>query len=341
MEIFLSRRPEDLPKSTIPDGDLLEETKSEDGGWWHKTRDWIRGRADVLCGGALSLSVEALRSFNAARASEAAAGIAYYALFSLFPLLIILVVLASPLLQSQEVQIQILNLVTEVLPPGEELARESLQRIMELGRLPSAQDMLKENIAQMMMLRVPVGILAAAGLLWSSTSVFTALALNVDRAWRGAARRNYLRWRLIGLAMAGGLMTVLLVVSLFLAGYFGILSRISIGSAPLYQAWFLGALSNLAPVILVFFISIALYLWAPNTEVKLDEAAKGALVATLGWTVSKMAFSWYLAIWLARNRLVYGSLGTVVALMLWVYLSGMIILYGAHLSATIAQRRRR
>ncbi|HPE62575.1 MAG TPA: YihY/virulence factor BrkB family protein [Methanothrix sp.] len=322
----------------------MKKIDPTDGGWLCRTRDRAESlfvRADGFSRGALSLSIEALRSFNAARGSEAAAAIAYYALFSLFPLLIILVVLASPLLQSQEVQIQILKLVREVLPPGEELAKESLQRILELGRLPSAQDMLKENVAQMMMLRVPVGIVAAAGLLWSSTSVFTALALNVDRAWRGATRRNYLRWRLLGLAMAGGLMTVLLVVSLFLAGLFGLLSGVSGGSTPLYQAWFLGTLSNLVPVILVFSISFALYLWAPNTDVKLDEAALGALVATSAWTVSKMAFSWYLAIWLARHRLVYGSLGTVVALMLWVYLSGMIILYGAHLSAAIAQRRRR
>ena len=322
----------------------MEKIDPKDGGWWRKTWDWAESlfiRADGLSCGGLSLSIEALRSFNAARGSEAAAAIAYYALFSLFPLLIILVVATSSLLQNQVVQEQILNLVKEVLPPGEELAKESLQRILELGRLPSAQDILKENVAQVMMLRVPVGIVAAAGLLWSSTSVFTALALNVDRAWKGATRRNYLRWRLLGLAMAGGLMTILLVVSLFLAGIFGLLSKISSGSAPFYQAWFLGALSSLVPVILVFFISFVLYLWAPNADVRRNEAAWGALAATFGWTVSKMAFTWYLAIWLARHRLVYGSLGTVVALMLWVYLSGIIILYGAHLSAAIAQRRQR
>jgi membrane protein len=312
--------------------------------------DWLRSKikerarslrpwADGFSRGALGISIQALRSFNEARASEAAAAIAYYALFSLFPLLIILVVASSSILQNQDVQVQILNLVSEVLPPGEELARDSLQRIMELGRLPPAQEILKENVQQVMKLRVPVGIVATVGLLWASTSVFTALALNIDRAWRGAARRNYLRWRLLGLAMAGGLMAGLLVVSLFLAGLFGLLSRIQEG-APIYEAWFLKSLSNLVPVLLVFLISFVLYLWAPNTDVRRSEAGWGALVATTGWTVSKMAFSWYLETWLARHQLVYGSLGTVVALMLWVYLSGMIILYGAHLSAAIGQRRR-
>lgn len=296
--------------------------------------------ADGLSRGSLDVSIQALRSFNEARATEAAAAIAYYALFSLFPLLIILVVVSSSLLQNQDVQDQILNLVSEVLPPGEELARASLQRILELGSLPPAQEILKENVQQVMKLRVPVGIVAALGLLWASTSVFTALALNIDRAWQGAARRNYLKWRLLGLAMAGGLMIGLLVVSLFLAGLFGLLSRIPGESAPIHEAWFLKALSDLVPVLLVFLISFVLYLWAPNTEVRRSEAGWGALAATFSWTVSKMAFSWYLVIWMARHQLVYGSLGTVVALMLWVYLSGMIILYGAHLSAAIGQRRR-
>lgn len=308
---------------------------------------WVEERAHSLylwadgfsCGG-LSLAVQALRSFNEVRGSEAAAAISYYALFSLFPLLIILVVASSSLLQNQEVQVQILNLVGEVLPPGEELARQSLQRILELGRLPPVQEVLKENVQQVMRLRVPVGIVAAVGLFWASTSVFTALATNIDRAWRGAAPRNYLKWRLLGLAMACGLMAGLLVVSLALAGLFGLVSRVSGGSAPFYEAWILNLFSNLVPVLLVFLISFGLYLWAPNTKVGLYEAGCGALVATISWTASKMAFSWYLVIWLARHQLVYGSLGMLVALMLWVYLSGAIILYGAHLSAAIGQRRR-
>ena len=300
----------------------------------------LRLWADGFSRGGLSLAVQAFQSFNEARGSEAAAAISYYALFSLFPLLIILVVASSTILQNQEVQVQILNLVRVVLPPGEELARESLQRILDLGNLPPVQEILKENVQQVMRLRAPVGIVAALGLLWASTSVFTALATNIDRAWRGAARRNYLKWRLLGLAIAGGLMAGLLVVSLALAGLFGLISRVSGGSAPFYEAWILDLLSNLVPVLLVFLITFALYLWAPNTEVRLSEAGFGALVATIGWTASKMAFSWYLMIWLARHQLVYGSLGTLVALMLWVYLSGAIVLYGAHLSAAIGQRRR-
>ena len=63
-------------------------------------------------------------------------------------------------------------------------------------------------------------------------------------------------------------------------------------------------------------------------------------MATSFWEVTKVGFSWYIESGFARHQLVYGSLGTVMALMLWVYLSGAIVLYGAHLSAAIGQRRR-
>ncbi len=309
------------------------------GGELKKRATSLLQMADDLSRGVLGISIQSLRSFNEARASEAAAAIAYYALFSLFPLLIILVVVSSSILQSQDVKDQIMNVVGEVLPPGEELARESMERILELGGLPPAQQILKENVQQVLDLRLPVGIGAAFGLLWASTSVFTALARNINRAWQGPSRRNFLRWRLIGLAMAGGLLTGLLILSLLLSSLFGLISRVQGGGFPLSEVWYLKLLSNLIPIMLVFLTAYLLYLWAPDDEVRWPEAGWGALVATSCWAVSKVGFSWYIESGLARHQLVYGSLGTVVVLMLWVYLSGAIILYGAHLSAAIGRRR--
>ncbi|UEC42202.1 MAG: Ribonuclease BN [Methanothrix sp.] len=297
-------------------------------------------RADDFSRGSLGVSIGALRSFNDARGSEAAAALAYYALFSLFPLFIIVVVLTSTLLQNREVQGQIYNLVGEVLPPGEDLARDSVRRITELGGVPPVEEFFRDNLDEVMRLRVPAGIAAALGLVWASTSVFMALARNVDRAWSGTAPRDYLRWRILGFTMAGGLTAGLLVVSLSLAVIFRLLSQLQADGPPLYGGWLARALTDLVPIILVFLITFLLYLLAPNAYVRRSEAAWGAVVATLGWTATRVAFTWYLDTWPARWQLVYGSLGTVVALMLWIYLSGMIVLYGAHLSSFLGQRRR-
>jgi membrane protein len=64
-------------------------------------------------------------------------------------------------------------------------------------------------------------------------------------------------------------------------------------------------------------------------------AATGTFIATSG-------FSWYLRSGrgLTNYNLVYGSLGTIVALMFWIYLISLIILIGAHLSSSIAYYKR-
>jgi len=51
-------------------------------------------------------------------------------------------------------------------------------------------------------------------------------------------------------------------------------------------------------------------------------------------------FAWYLSSGLSKYRLVYGSLGSIVALMFWLYVTSGIILFGAHLSAAIQYVRR-
>jgi len=81
---------------------------------------------------------------------------------------------------------------------------------------------------------------------------------------------------------------------------------------------------------------MALYRWVPNAKVRWSAAFWAALVVALVLEIAANAFAWYLSSGLARYRIVYGSLATVVALLFWIYLSGWIIIFGAHLSAAIA-----
>ena len=90
--------------------------------------------------------------------------------------------------------------------------------------------------------------------------------------------------------------------------------------------------------ILAFIALLWLYRWIPNTEVEWSEAAWGASIASTGSVLATAGFSWYLssASGLSNYNLIYGSLGTIVALMMWIYLISIIILFGAHLSSSIA-----
>lgn len=272
---------------------------------------------DILNRGVIGILVRTIRSFNETRGAEAAASIAYYALFSLFPLLIFLIIIGSTVLEIEQVQEQVLTFVGEVFPASKELVANNIQQVLRL--------------------RGAVGIIGIIGLLWSATAVFTALVRNINRAWHTAAPRNLLVGRLIALSMVG-ILVLLLLLSFLAATAIRILSQFEIllwAGTPITQTTTWAILSRMVPWLLTFLIFQGLYRWVPNTEVKWSEAFWGALFATTAWEFTKAAFGWFISSGLTNQRLIYGSLGAVVALLLWVYLTALITLLGAHLSAAI------
>jgi membrane protein len=278
--------------------------------------------ADSRSRGVLSILVRTFDSFSQNNAGEAAASIAYYALFSFFPLLIFLIGFVNSILANQAVQQIVLDFVAEVLPTAQQLVKENIERALEL--------------------QGPIQVAGTVGLLWAATGVFTALAHNINRAWHTAKRRNFLLSRLIGFIMVISL-TGLLILWVIFTTAFSVLPLFEIpllGSLSIYETYAWGLLSKLLPAVLLFFTLVNLFRWVPNTKVRWREAFWGALVATMGMELTTRGFSWYLTSGFARYQVVYGSLGVVVAWMLWLYLSSVTVLFGAHLSAAIAFQTR-
>ncbi len=271
--------------------------------------------------GILEILVNAFQRFGEVRAAQAAAAIAYYALFSVFPLLLFLTAIASSVLKSPEVQDQILTYVQEFLPGFEEFVQS--------------------NIQQALSLRGPVGLLGMIGLLWAALAVFSAVTNNISLAWRSADPRNFLQLRLMAFTIVGSLVILMVLASIFTT-VIDVLSSFEVplfGSVAIHESILWQLLSRYIPLFLIFIAFLFLYWWAPGTKVKWREAVWGAIVATIGFQLAKKGFSWYLSSGFSRQTLVYGSLGTVIALMLWIYVSAMVILFGAHISAAIGHRR--
>ncbi len=83
-----------------------------------------------------------------------------------------------------------------------------------------------------------------------------------------------------------------------------------------------------------------IYCLAPDTNLRVKEVAGGALFAALGWQVASLAFSFYLNNF-AHYSATYGGLGTMIALMVWLYLVALIIILGGELNAVLRSRQRR
>jgi membrane protein len=249
------------------------------------------------------------------RTAEAAAGIAFFGVFSLFPMLLILVSIGSSVLHRPQAQEQVLSVLMEAFP--------------------FSVDIIEENVQKVLKARGSVQIFGWLGLAWSATGVFTVLTRNINRAWPNADRHKFLKMRLMAFAMLFGMFVVTAVLMVantvirFLPQSMG-------GIASLVVS--LRFFTNIVIWLLTFITLLWLYRWLPNTEVLWSEAAWGALLGSTGTIVVTSGFSWYLrsGSGLTNYNLVYGSLGTIVALMFWIYLLNFIILFGAHLSSSIA-----
>lgn len=281
--------------------------------------DWANQRSR----GVLEILQWAVRNYIQARAGEGAASIAYYALFSLFPLLLVLVSILGYLLVNVEAPDQVLEFITQVIP----IARPYIQ----------------ENLLNILEQRSSIGLIGLTILVLAASSVFMTLARNINRAWPGAPAHGYLRGRLLAIGMIG-VISLLLILSVLVTTVLRLLDRFNVpfqGSYQIYDTLSWALVSTLLPWLLAFLIFLSLYKWVPNTNVKRSEAFWGALVATVGWELSALLFRWYFSSGLAQYELLYGSLGTIIGLMTWIFLSAAITLFGAHVSASVAAYHRR
>jgi membrane protein len=97
--------------------------------------------------------------------------------------------------------------------------------------------------------------------------------------------------------------------------------------------------SNLSPWLISFILFTSLYRWVPKSEVSWRAALWTGAVVMLLWQLTAMGFRWYLSSGMTNYEVVYGSLSAIVVLLLWIYISSLLIFFGAHLCAAINQPR--
>ncbi|WP_299024219.1 YihY/virulence factor BrkB family protein [uncultured Thermanaerothrix sp.] len=274
-------------------------------------------RANRLSRGSLHIIRLTVLRFSQARGAEAAASLSYYALFSLFPLLLILISVLGFVLRREDAYQITLNLVVELMPGAQSLIERTLQEVLSR--------------------RSTYGLIGLLGALWSATGFFNTLVRHINYAWQGVKPRDLLRTRLMALFIVL-IIILLLILSLASTPLINLLRQSHLpvhNGVPLEQTLLWTALSTLVPWTFTFLMFLGLYAWIPNTSVRWRAVFSGALFAALGWEVAKRAFVFYLSSGWARYELIYGSLGTVVVFMIWMYVSSLITLLGAHLTATI------
>lgn len=256
------------------------------------------------------------RSFNRSLAGEATAGLAYYAFFSIFPLILILVAAASSWLTEDQAQQHVIEYVTSIFPISPDLVGIMINTLVTR--------------------RFSTTLISTIGLLWSSSGYFNALVRHVNRAWPDVRPAHFVRTRLQSLMIVLGL-GVLFVLSLMVTSGVELLDALDLPfSEELIHGTFLSSfLSNILPLLVRLGLLWMLYDLVPRRSVHHKSAVISAVTVTLGWRLITILLTWYLGAGFGRYNVVYGSLGTTIASLMWLYFSNYILLMGAHLTSVL------
>ncbi len=263
----------------------------------------------------LDLLLDTFDSFNNNLMGFLAASLSYYALLALFPLLLLMIGIAPLFVSDADAVTSVLNVAQDYLPGMEDEVRAVLGQVAEA--------------------RGPATIIGILTLIWSASGVFDVLQRSFDRAWRVSQPRAFWLQRLFSIGVIG-LLGAFFFASAFLSAFseaviFGLLGNTGIARVVRWGGGTLGAL-------FAFVAFLILYKTFPHAKVEWKDALVAAIVATVLWHAAKYLYEWYL-LRFARFNLVYGSVGAVIGLLLWGYISATIVLLCAELSATRAHKR--
>jgi membrane protein len=248
--------------------------------------------------------------------------LAFFTFFSFFPLLLL-----------------VASLLGFLFGMGGAYARFS-QEVM--GLLPFGSAYLDTSLERIIRARHGLGLLGSLLLLWSATAAFDVLQQILNRIHRAPRMRPLWRRRLLGVLLA-------LILLLFIPLSIGLASlRPRIGvflarSTSIPERWEQFLLTLLAPalgVLFNFLLFHTLYLFGPSVRRRFRNIWPGALAAALLWEGTKAIFSFYVSS-ISSYQMLYGSIGSVIAILLWLYLSGTLLALGAEINFVVAARRDR
>lgn len=247
-----------------------------------------------------------------------AAKLAYYFLFSLFPALLFLASLLA-FLPAPDLMNNLLDYLARVLPP-------------------EAYSLLSRTANEVLNNQRP-GLLSISlfATLWTSSSAMGAVLHALNIAYSVPESRPWWRQRLLAIVLTIGMtaFTIAALSLIFFGGHIGEQLARQFGYGLTFLAFWNFAQWPLAIIFVLFGLDL-IYYFAPNLRLRWRWITPGAVFALVCW----LLISWTLRFYLARFSnydATYGSIGGVIVLLLWLYLTGLVILIGGEINGVLVR----
>jgi membrane protein len=262
-----------------------------------------------------SMLSHSLHQFHENDLFTSAAAMSYFGLMALFPALILLLAISNKLAAGS----QMLSHAVDVYPGSSKFLRETIEASANLG--------------------FGAIVTCIVLVLWAGSWVFAVVERALNRIW-GAISRTFWHGRALTIGMVGVvglllsfsvLVTSILVALREMANRLSprqiarYLLLVSVGSAFWQVVFFAGS------YLITVALFVLVYRLLPRAAVTWRDTLPGAFLGGLLWEVAKYIFAWSLNYF--HYDQIYGSVGAVVAVLTWSYVSSLILLFGAQLTA--------
>ncbi|MNC18824.1 hypothetical protein D3C76_181030 [compost metagenome] len=268
-------------------------------------------------GRAFSFSKQLYQKIKLDDVQGISAQLTYYLILSLFPFLIFIMTLIGYAHISIEDKIR------------------DLEQIMPAEAISIIEEILKDVAEGRSQALLSFGMLAT---LWAASKGINAIIKGLNRAYDIEESRVF--WKVRGIAFLATLFigfVVLLSILLLVLGTWLKTQVFLLVDLPygFQKIWDL--LQYAVPLLVMFLVFTLLYWIAPSRRLTLKEVMPGAMFATLGWIITSILFSVYVNQF-SNFTETYGSLGGVMILLIWLYISSIIILAGGEINAILMNR---
>jgi membrane protein len=244
-----------------------------------------------------------------------AAAMSYFGILTLFPALLLLLALSNWIAAGS----QMLTHVVQVYPGSSKFLSDTISTLSHLG--------------------TAVIITCVVVTFWAGSWVFAVIERAMSRIWR-TTPRTFLHGRALTLGMIG-IVGLLLSSSVVVTSILVALQEIALRLSPrqLENYKFLASVGSLfwqlvfalVSILITITLFVIVYRFMPNAYVTLRDTIPGAVVAGLLWEAAKYIFAWSLNYF--HYDEIYGSVGAVIAVLTWGYISSLVLLFGAQLTA--------
>lgn len=261
------------------------------------------------------VSIEVVRRLREHDVMMMAAAIAFYWLLAFIPLLLLGTSAAGYLLGSSD------RAVDEVMAAA--------RRVFPRGAGPETQEFIRTLIQS----RHVTGGLGLVFLLWVAMGVFEIIGTSLTTLTGGKETRSYFRRKLVALIMmstVGFLFMGTLMAGWVLAAWPNIEELLGLRLAlpaflthPVFHRY-------LSSVFMAILLTVVYHI-APVQSIRWPAAIAGATIAAFLWHQAKFVYAWYL-IYYGRHSLLYGILGGFIGLVLWIFYTAVILLFGGLLA---------